>query len=141
MKILLDTDVILDFFIDREPFCENAAQVLSLCEAKEITGFITPVILSNTYYLLRQKATHSQVIEKLKLLVSITEMLIIDKNSALLALTSSFNDFEDALQNYAAEKSNEVELIITRNIRDYKHSKLGVMEPVTFLNMWKAKVE
>ncbi|MFN6085832.1 MAG: PIN domain-containing protein, partial [Fluviicola sp.] len=42
-KILIDTDVILDFFFDREPFSENAAKLLSLCESKEITGFVTPV--------------------------------------------------------------------------------------------------
>ena len=54
-NIVIDTDVILDFFLDREPFSENAAKILSLCEKKEITGFVTPVIVSNVYYLLSQK--------------------------------------------------------------------------------------
>jgi len=68
-NILLDTDVILDFLFDREPFSENASKVLSLCESKEITGYITPVILSNVYYLLRKTARHEKVIETLKQLV------------------------------------------------------------------------
>ena len=55
-KILIDTDVILDFFFDRKPFSEHAEQIFSLCESKKIKGFITPVICSNTYYLLRQTA-------------------------------------------------------------------------------------
>ena len=55
-RILIDTDVILDLFFDREPFSENAAKVLSLCEKKDIIGFVTPVIISNVYYLLSQKA-------------------------------------------------------------------------------------
>ena len=68
-RILIDTDVILDFFFDRQPFAENASKIFSLCESKEIKGFITPVIISNVYYLLRQTAKHEKVIEKLKLLV------------------------------------------------------------------------
>lgn len=132
-KILIDTDVILDFFFDREPFSENAAKILSLCESKEITGFVTPVIISNVYYLLRQTAKHEKVIEKLKLLVSITEVLVIDKASIVEALNSEFKDFEDALQNYSAELNKEIDLIITRNTKDYKNSSLGVMTPEGYL--------
>lgn len=134
-KILIDTDVILDFFFDREPFSENAAKILSLCESKEITGFVTPVIISNVYYLLRQTAKHEKVIEKLKLLVSITEVLVIDKASIVEALNSEFKDFEDALQNYSAEQNKEIDIIITRNTKDYKNSSLGVMTPDSYLKI------
>ncbi len=134
-KILIDTDVILDFFFDREPFSENAAKLLSLCESKEITGFVTPVIISNVYYLLRQTAKHEKVIEKLKLLVSITEVLVIDKTSIVEALNSEFKDFEDALQNYSAEQNKEIDIIITRNTKDYKNSSLGVMTPDSYLKI------
>ena len=51
-KVLIDTDVILDFFFDRKPFSDNAAQILTLCELNQIKGFITSVIISNVYYLL-----------------------------------------------------------------------------------------
>ena len=132
-KILIDTDVILDFFFDRLPFSENSAKILSLCEAKEISGFITPVIISNVYYLLRQTAKHEKVIEKLKSLISITEILVINRDSILQALNSDFNDFEDALQNYAAEINLEIEIIITRNTKDYKNSSLSVMTPDNYL--------
>jgi len=132
-NVLLDTDVILDFFFDRKPFSENAAKVLSLCETNEIKGYITPVILSNVYYLLRQTAKHEKVIEKLRLLITITEILVIDKNAITQALNSNFKDFEDALQNYAAETSTVIDLIITRNIKDYKNSKLGIMTPDNYI--------
>jgi predicted nucleic acid-binding protein len=134
-KILIDTDVILDFFFDREPFSENAAKILSLCESKEITGFVTPVIISNVYYLLRQTAKHEKIIEKLKMLVSITDVLVINKDSILQALNSEFKDFEDALQNYSAELNKEIDIIITRNTKDYKNSSLGVMTPDNYLKM------
>lgn len=134
-KILIDTDVILDFFFDLEPFSENAAKILSLCESKEITGFVTPVIISNVYYLLRQTAKHEKVIEKLKMLVSITDVLVINKDSILQALNPEFKDFEDALQNYSAELNKEIDIIITRNTKDYKNSSLGVMTPDNYLKM------
>lgn len=134
-KILIDTDVILDFFFDREPFSENAAKILSLCESKEITGYITPVIVSNVYYLLRQTAKHEKIIEKLKMLISITEILIISRDSILQALNSEFKDFEDALQNYSAELNKEIDIIITRNTKDYKNSSLSVMTPDNYLKM------
>jgi predicted nucleic acid-binding protein len=134
-RILIDTDIILDFFFDRQPFAENAAKILSLCESKEIKGFVTPVIISNVYYLLRQTATHLKVIEKLKQLVSITEILIIDKDAVLQALNSDFKDFEDALQNYSAELDKEIDVIITRNTKDFKNSLLAVMTPDNYMKI------
>ena len=132
-NILLDTDVILDFFFDRKPFSEHSAKVLSLCESNEIKGFITPVILSNLYYLLRQTSTHEKVIDNLSQLISITEVLVIDRTSIIQALNSSFRDFEDALQNYSAESSGFINLIITRNLKDFKNSSLSVMTPENYL--------
>lgn len=132
-RILIDTDVILDFFFDRQPFAENASKIFSLCETKKITGFVTPVIISNVYYLLRQSAKHEKVIEKLKLLVSITEIVVMDKEVVTQALNSDFKDFEDALQNYSAEIHKEIDLIITRNTKDFKNSKLAVMTPDNYI--------
>ncbi len=133
--ILIDTDVILDFFFDREPFSENAAKMLSLCEKREIIGYVTPVIVSNVCYLLSQKAKQEKVIEKLKLLISILEVLVIDKNTIIVALNSEFKDFEDALQNYSAELNGEIDIIITRNTKDYKKSQIGIMNPENFLKL------
>ena len=132
-SVLIDTDVILDFFFDRKPFSDDAAGVLSLCEEREIKGFITSVILSNVYYLLRQNSTHEKVVEKLRQLISITEVLTTDKDAILKALNSNFRDFEDALQNYSAELNGKVDIIITRNIKDYRNSALGIMTPGNYL--------
>ena len=132
-RVLIDTDVILDFFFDRKPFSDNAAKVLSLCESREIKGFITSVIISNVYYLLRQTSTHKKVIEKLMQLVTITEILTTDRDVIIKALNSTFKDFEDALQNYSAEYNGQIDLIVTRNIKDFKNSSLGVMTPENYL--------
>ena len=49
IRVLIDTDVVLDFFFDRRPFSEYAARIFSLCELKQLEGFVTPVICSNAY--------------------------------------------------------------------------------------------
>jgi len=137
-KVLIDTDVILDFFFDRQPFSESAAKVFSLCETQEIKGFLTPVIISYVYYLLRQTAKHEKVIEKLKLVLSITDILVIDKAVILQALNSDFKDFEDALQNYAAETNTKIDLILTRNLKDFRSSNLATMTPDNFMKIQNA---
>jgi predicted nucleic acid-binding protein len=134
-RVLIDTDVILDFFFDRKPFSENAAKVLALCESNIITGHITSVIVSNVYYLLRQTAKHEKVVDKLKQLISITEVLTTDKETIKQALNSPFKDFEDALQNFSAEANGDIDVIITRNLKDYKNSALGVMAPDNYLKI------
>jgi predicted nucleic acid-binding protein len=132
-EVLIDTDVILDFFFDRKPFSEHAARILSLCESKRVQGFVTPVICSNTYYLLRQTAKHEKVIEKLTQLLTILEVLIMNKDVVIRALSSDFKDFEDALQNNAAERAENISTILTRNSKDFKHSELSVMSPDNYL--------
>ena len=132
-RILIDTDVILDFFFDRKPFSDDASQILNLCEKNKVKGFVTPVIVSNIYYLLRKTAHHSNVIESLKTLMNIIDISNIDKDTILLALNSDFKDFEDALQNFSAQKDSQINIIITRNIKDFKSSKLSVMTPEIFL--------
>ena len=134
-KILIDTDVILDFFFDRKPFSENSTTILNRCENKIIEGYVTPVIISNIYYLLRRTAKHEKVIEKLKLLLTILNVLKMDKSTIEKALNSDFKDFEDALQNFAAVSFGEIEAIITRNVKDYKRSEIGVLTPESFVKL------
>lgn len=132
-QLLLDTDVILDALFDRKPYSEAAIRVLDLCEKKQIKGYITPVCLSNTYYLLRRTASHKKVIEHLKELMKILEIAAIDKEIIKKALESKFNDFEDALQNFAAEKHSKISVLLTRNLKDYKNSNLAVATPEIWL--------
>jgi predicted nucleic acid-binding protein len=132
-NVLIDSDVILDFFFDREPFAEYATQVFVLCENNSIKGFTTPVIISNVYYLLNKIAKHEVIVEKLKQLLNIIDIVEIDKDVIIEALNSKFKDFEDALQNYSAENSNVIKIILTRNTKDYQKSKLAVFSPEMYL--------
>ncbi|MBV6640141.1 MAG: PIN domain-containing protein [Cyclobacteriaceae bacterium] len=132
-KILIDTDVILDFFFDRNPFAEYASQVFSLCENNLIKGYTTPVIYSNVYYLLRQTASHEKVIDHLKQLSTITDILSMDKEVVINSLNSGFKDFEEGLQNFATVKYGKINVILTRNFKDFKKSEIGIMTPEFYI--------
>lgn len=132
-KVLIDTDVLMDFFFDRKPFAKYATELINLCAEKKVEGFTTPVIIANAYYLLRKTANHSIIVEKLKQLLTIIEIVSIEKNAVLDALNSDFKDFEDALQNFSAVENGEIKIILTRNLKDFKKSELAILTPETYL--------
>jgi len=132
-KVLLDTDVLLDFFFDRKPFSEFSARVIDLCATKKLKGYTTPVIISNVYYLLSKTAKHALIVEKIKQLLNIIDVLKMDKSIVLNALSSDFKDFEDALQNFSAIENGQIKIILTRNLKDFKKSDLVVLTPETYL--------
>jgi predicted nucleic acid-binding protein len=131
-KIFIDTDVILDFMIAREPFAIDAAGIFTLAEKKDISACTTGLVFSNAYYILRKLGTHNKVIEKLSQLSKIVDIIGLPKVAVLQALASGFGDFEDALQHYAA-LTEKVKVIVTRNTKDYKHSQLAVLTPDQYL--------
>ena len=132
-RVLIDTDVILDFFFDRKPFAEYATEILNLCEENKLSGFTTPLIISNVYYLLRKTAKHDIIVEKIKQLLSIIEIIKMNKNAVFNALNSEFKYFDDALQNFPAMENGEISVILTRNIKDFKKSELAILTPETYL--------
>lgn len=132
-SVLIDTDVILDFFYDRKPFANFATEILNLCEEKRINGYTTPVIICNVYYLLRKTSKHQLIVEKIKQLLSIIEIIQINKEVVLDALNSEFKDFEDGLQNFSAVQNGTISIILTRNIKDFKKSDLSVLTPEMYL--------
>lgn len=132
-SVLIDTDVLLDFYLDRKPFSDDSLQLLLKCEQKQFRAYITPVIVANTYYILRRHATQHYVIERLQVLLSTIHILAMDQKQVLAALESKFTDFEDALQYFSAVNSNKIDAIITRNIKDFKKSALPVFTPNEFL--------
>lgn len=131
-KAFIDTDVILDFLIAREPFALDAARIFSLSENEEIFICTTGLVFSNAYDVLRKLGTHKKVIEKLTQLARLIEIIVLPKEAVMQALGSDFSDFEDALQHYSA-LAGGVKVIVTRNTKDYKNSQLAVLTPDQYL--------
>lgn len=132
-NFLIDSDIILDSLLDRKPFSTNSSKILSLCENKEINGFVTGAMIANIYYLLKKQNNSKQILEVIKQLLTFLDVLSIDKITILSAIDSEFSDFEDALQNYSAENHSSINTIITRNIKDYKKSSLSILTPKMYL--------
>ncbi|WP_425389824.1 PIN domain-containing protein [Ekhidna sp.] len=131
-KVLIDTDVLIDFLAERQPHADFAEQIFLVAAREEICLFTTGDILSNAYYVLRKIFSHSKILAKFSQLLRYMEVIDINKQVILNAISSGFRDFEDALQNYAAEHSGEIDIIVTRNVKDYKHSSISVMTPLDF---------
>ncbi|PKP40671.1 MAG: DNA-binding protein [Bacteroidetes bacterium HGW-Bacteroidetes-12] len=131
--VFVDTDVLIDFLTNREPFSSFAAELFSLAEQKEISIYITSLSFSNAYYVLRKFGTHEKIISKLKEIRLLTKLLEVNKTSVDLALASNFNDFEDALQYYSVIQHGKITTILTKNTKDYRHSDFPVLTPETYL--------
>lgn len=133
MRILLDTCVIVDGLQKREPFWKDSAAIFRMAAAGEVTACITAKSVSDIYYL-THKITHSdsearKIIDKLFMLFLVIDTKGIDCQKALL---SEMKDYEDAIMEQTADREH-IELIVTRNIKDYKLSKIPAILPADFI--------
>lgn len=135
MVLLIDTNVIMDFIMKREPYAEDAIRMIDLCNRRQFTGYIAAHTISDLFYILRKDFSISQRKEMLKAICEIFEISGIDRRKILAALDNDgFTDFEDCLQMECALEIG-ADYIITRNLSDYANSEITVMEPRTFLGM------
>ena len=125
-KVLVDTDIIYDLLAHRTPFYTSAAQLFTLADKQKIRIYISALTVPNLNYLLtklKSSGEAKKTLSQFKVLVSIIPLneKIID-----LALNSDFKDLEDGIQHYSAIENN-VEIILTRNLKDYKTSQIPLM--------------
>ena len=131
--LFINADVIIDFLIDRKPFSREAAIIFTLIEQKKLKGFSSSLTFSNLYYVLRKIESHNRVISKLDSLSKMVGILKVEEQTIKNALASGFPDFEDSIQYFSAVDSKKIDVIITRNIKDFKKSEIPVMTPGDFL--------
>jgi len=132
-NLLIDTNIIVDLLSKRKNFYQDAQELFTLADEQEIKLYISSLTFANTHYLLSKELNSNEARKALirfKLLVSI---LPLDDKILELALSSDFNDFEDAIQYYTALE-NKVTIIITRNKKDFKTSQLPVLTANEYLN-------
>jgi predicted nucleic acid-binding protein len=133
--LFIDTDVIIDFLMDRKPFSRESAIILTLIEQKKLKGYVSSLTFSNLYYVLRRFESHNKVIPKLESLSKMVSILKVEEQTIKKALLSGFQDFEDSIQYFCATDNKRVDVIITRNTKDYKNSDIPVMTPGDFLKI------
>jgi len=133
-KILIDTNIVIDLLAKREQFYKNAQQVFTLSDLKKVKLYVSSLTFANTYYVLSQSFKISdarKILRKFKVLI---EVLPMDDKIIDLSLESDFKDFEDAIQYFMAIE-NKLDMIMTRNLKDFKTSKLPVLAPKDYLNL------
>ena len=121
MKIFLDTDILIDVALDRMPFSNDASLLLDKLEMKQADGFIAWHSLSNLYYICSSSIHDKKLKEYIKELLSFVSVSETTTKDAIYALGLNVGDFEDAMQ-ISAAISCKADFVVTRNIRDFKHS-------------------
>ncbi len=135
-KIFIDTDIILDLFTKREPYYTYAAQLFTLVDTNKIKAFTSPVIFCNLHYILSKLHNKSKSLNYLRKLKTLVKILNVNEKIIELALSSEFKDFEDSAQYHAAIENN-IEYIITRNIKDYKLAKINILTAEDFVRLYE----
>jgi predicted nucleic acid-binding protein len=131
-KLFVDSDVLLDLFLERHPFYTYTQKLLILADHKKINLFTSSVIINNLFYFIARDKDKQKAKQSLNLLIKICKILPVDESVVKSALNSEFNDFEDALQYFTAI-TFDCEQIITRNLKHYKQSTIPVLTAEQFL--------
>ena len=134
-KIFIDSDVVIDFFTDREPFANPASEIFDLNEQGKIQLHLSAVSINNIYYIVRRYLGHKKTLEIVEELTNMTEIIGTTKKEIIQALKNNFNDYEDSIQYSTALTIEGIEAIITRNVKDYKSSQIAVFTPTDYLKM------
>lgn len=131
-RILVDTNIVLDLLAKRKEFIIEAQALFTLSDKNAIKLYVSPLTFANTYYMLSQKMKLNdakKILRKFKILV---EVLPMDDKIIDLALESDFKDFEDAIQYHTAIE-NDIDIIITRNLKDFKTSRIPILTAKNYI--------
>ena len=132
MRILLDTDVNLDFVLARQPFFVEAKEIFTQIAQNNVDAYITSITPINIFYIGRKEIGRDVVLQKIQNLLRVVKVGKIDLNMLQNALASPISDYEDAVQHECAVAEN-LDATVTRNGKDYKNASIKVYSPIEFL--------
>lgn len=132
-RLLIDTNIVIDLLSKRETFYNEAAELFSRADKKELELTISSLTFANTNYILSKLKSPKDAREILRKFKVLVEILSLDDKITELALSDdNFQDFEDGLQYYSAIE-NQIDIIITRNKKDFKNLRIPVLTAREFL--------
>jgi len=137
VKVLFDTNVILDVMLDREPFAIASAMLLSKVETGEILGFLGATTVTTIHYLTTKVIGTEQAQHEIKKLITLFEIAPVNRTVLEGAITLKFPDFEDAVLHEAARHVG-AQAIVTRDISGFKRATLAIYSPEELIKMIKA---
>lgn len=128
MKVLIETNIILDVLCKRPEFYEDAARIFKLCEVKKITGVVSALSIPNIVYIMRKELDAEKTKEILRNLSVIFTIADLRADDLKKAADMNFKDYEDAVQSACAARI-KANYIVTRNIKDFTESKVATIKP------------
>ncbi|MBP0031066.1 PIN domain-containing protein [Roseofilum sp. Guam] len=132
MRILIDTNVVLDFLQEREPFVDSAARLFERIDAGEIEGFIAATTITNIYYIVRKTAGRQVAQDAIAQVLSDLNICPVNLDILEQALRLNFEDFEDAVQ-YVCAVGYNVDAIVTRDASGFLSAEIPVVLPENFM--------
>ena len=132
MKLLIDGNIILDVLQKREPYYEDSAKIWKMCETDLAEGYISALTFTNLVYVMRKELDAEKINEVMKKMSLIFTFEDLKASDISIAAEMQWNDFEDAIQ-AATAKRIHADHIITRNVKDFKKSKVMAFTPAEFL--------
>ncbi|HEY9671285.1 MAG TPA: PIN domain-containing protein [Waterburya sp.] len=134
MRVLIDTNVVLDFLQDREPFGEDAAKLFEKIDAGEVEGFIAAITVTNIYYIVRKAAGLLAAQDAIAQILMDLHICAVDRGILEQAIALNFQDFEDAVQ-CACAIAHGVDAIITRDASGFVSAGILVVSPGDLENL------
>ena len=134
MKVLVDTNVILDVLCNRKEFVEDSLRVFQCCEAQRITGYISALSIPDIVYIMRKELDPNHIKGILQILTMVFSVVELREIDLLKAAELSFSDYEDAIQSVCATRMS-ADYIVTRNEKDFTNSPVPAISPVNLLKV------
>jgi predicted nucleic acid-binding protein len=128
LRILFDTNIILDVLLNRKRFVELSSNLVGMVENNTIEGYLCATTITTLDYLIAKTINKKQAKIEIKKLLTIFNIASVNATVIELSVNSKFDDFEDAVQYYSGECCR-VEGLVTRNTKDYKNTKLPIYTP------------
>lgn len=133
MDIMIDTNVIIDYLLDRRPFSDEAEEILGCCMRREIRGYILASCVTDIFYIAGKRVDDIHILYLLMDdLFEYLKILDVSKGNIMAALDQKELDFEDCLLSVCAQRAG-CDRIVTRNTKDFQRSPVKAVEPEAFL--------
>ena len=133
MKVFLDTNVVIDFYDKRGDFYFPAAVIIDLAFKRKIELYVSSVTFVNAFFILRKSYDSHELYQSMRGLASMCRITLVDENVIKKSLEAESNDFEDCVQ-YESASLHDVDVIVTRNVKDFKDFEADVKTPHEFLD-------
>ncbi len=135
MNLQIDTNIILDVLLISQPFYEYSSGIIALAQKNNYNIYIVASGVTDIYYVIRKQIAKGKALVEVKNILQSFQISDVNKKILIQATNNNFDDFEDAVQHETAIHSN-IDFIITRNNKDYKHSKIKVLTPKEFIKQF-----